>query len=99
VLVLLGKLSGGVDDILDQRCQLHSLWVELELSSLDLREVEHLVDEAKEVSPSAVHALQWFLRLFSAEAGRVFHHPLVHSHPALPYPSPPLPLPLSHPPP
>src|SRR5262249_14835379 len=32
VLVLLGKLSGSVDNILDQRCELHGLWVELELS-------------------------------------------------------------------
>src|SRR5262249_33253271 len=64
VLVLLGKLSSGADDIFDQRCQLHGLWVELELPCLDLRQVEHLVDEAKKVSPSAVHPLQWLLRLF-----------------------------------
>src|SRR5262249_7985599 len=57
VLVLLGKLAGGADDLVDQRCKLHSLWVEFELSSLDLRQVEHLVDEAKQVSTSAVHAL------------------------------------------
>src|SRR5262245_22606472 len=50
VLVLLGKLSGGADDLVDQRCELHGLWVELELSGLDLRQVEHLVDEAKKVS-------------------------------------------------
>jgi hypothetical protein len=31
------------------------LWIELQLSGLDLREVEHLVDEAKQVSHSAVH--------------------------------------------
>src|SRR5262249_24742510 len=37
VLVLLGELSGGADDLVDQRCQLHGLWVELELSGLDLR--------------------------------------------------------------
>src|SRR5262249_21775559 len=47
-----------------------------ELSGLDLRQVEHLVDEAKEVSPSAVHALQWLLRLFRAEARGVFDHHL-----------------------
>src|SRR5262249_4453886 len=44
VLVLLGKLSGGADDLVDQRCQLHGLRVELELSGLDLRQVEHLGD-------------------------------------------------------
>src|SRR5262249_47611653 len=76
VLFLLGKLSGSVDDILDQRCQLHGLWIELELFRLDLRQVEHLVDEAKKVSPSAVHALQWLLRLFCSEARRVFDHHL-----------------------
>src|SRR5262245_53929811 len=53
---------------------MHGLWVELELSGLDLRQVEHLVDEAKEVSPSAVHALQRLLRLFCAEARRVGYH-------------------------
>jgi hypothetical protein len=37
VLVLLGKLFGGADDVLDQRCELHGLWVEFQLSRLDLR--------------------------------------------------------------
>src|SRR6516165_9183873 len=76
VLVLLGKLSGGSDDLVDQRCSPHGLWVELELSGLDLRQVEHLVDEAKEVCPSAVHALQWLLRLFCSKPRRVFDHHL-----------------------
>src|SRR6516165_392921 len=76
VLVLLGKLSGGSDDLVDQRCSPHGLWVELELSGLDLRQVEHLVDEAKEVCPSAIYALQRLLRLFGAEARRVFDHHL-----------------------
>src|SRR5262249_42534338 len=70
-LVLLGQLSGGADDIFDQRCQLHGLWVELELPCLDLRQVEHLVDEAKKVSTSAMHALQRLLRLLRAETRRV----------------------------
>jgi hypothetical protein len=74
VLVLLGKLSGRADDLVHQRCKLHGLWVELELSRLDLGEVEHLVDQAKKVSPSAVHALQRLLRLFRAEARRVCDH-------------------------
>src|SRR5262249_53411058 len=79
VLVLLGKLSGGGDNILDQRGLLYGLWVELELSGLDLREVEHLVDEAKQVSTSAVHALQWLLRLFCSEPRRIFDHHLGQS--------------------
>src|SRR6516165_6706687 len=74
VLVLLGKLSRGADDLIDQRCELHGLWIEFELSGLDLRQIEHLVDEAKKVSAGAVHALQRLLRLFSTEARRVFDH-------------------------
>src|SRR5215471_2004613 len=74
VLVLLGKLSGGADDLVDQRCERYGLRVELELSDLDLRQVEHLVDEAKEMSPSAVHALQRLLRFFRAEPRGVRDH-------------------------
>src|SRR5215813_6053228 len=76
VLILLGKLSRGADDLIDQRCELHGLWIEFELSGLDLRQIEHLVDEAKKVSTSAVHALQRFQRLFRAEARRVGDHHL-----------------------
>jgi hypothetical protein len=47
VLVLVSKLSGGADDVIDQRSELHGLWVELELSGLDLWQVE----------PSAIHWL------------------------------------------
>src|SRR5215510_9698265 len=79
VLILLGKLSRGADDLIDQRCELHGLWIEFELSGLDLRQIEHLVDEAKKVSTSAVHALQRLLRLFCAEARRVFDHHLGQS--------------------
>src|SRR6478735_1813265 len=46
-------------------------WVELELSGLDLRQVEHLIDEAKKVSTSAMHALKRLLCLFCAEARRI----------------------------
>src|SRR6516162_2783827 len=53
---------------------MHGLWVEFELSGLDLRQIEHLVDETKKVSTSAVHALQWLLRFLCAEARRVFDH-------------------------
>src|SRR5262249_35665952 len=58
VLVLLGKLSGGADDLVDQRCELHGLRIELKLSGLDLREVEYLVDKPEQVSTGAVDALQ-----------------------------------------
>src|SRR5262249_40796108 len=50
VLVLLGKLPGGADDLIDQRCELHGLRIELKLSGLDLREVEYLVDKPEQVS-------------------------------------------------
>src|SRR5215467_11027150 len=70
-LVLLGKLTRGVDHVVDQGRELHGLRIEFELSSLDLRQVENLVDEAKKVSTSAVHALQRLLRLFCAEARRI----------------------------
>ena len=66
----------GADDLVDQRCELHGLWVELELAGLDLREVEHLVDEAKKVGTGAIYALQWLLRLFRTEARRVGDHHL-----------------------
>jgi hypothetical protein len=79
VLVLLGKLSGGADDLVDQRGELHSLWVELELSGLDLRQVGYLVDEPKKVSTGAVHALQRLLRLFCSKARRIFDHHLGQS--------------------
>src|SRR5262249_26339023 len=68
VFFLLGNVVGGGADLVDQRRWLHGLWVELELSGLDLRQVEHLVDEAKEVCPSAVHALERLLRLFCSKA-------------------------------
>src|SRR6266567_6809957 len=39
VLVLLGELSCGADDLIDNTCQIHRLGIEFELASLDLREV------------------------------------------------------------
>ena len=55
------------------------MWVKFKLSGLDLRQVEHLIDKAEKVSPSAVHALQRLLRFFCAEARRVFDHHLGQS--------------------
>src|SRR6516225_9876535 len=73
-LVLLGELSGGADNLIDKPCQINRLGIKFELASFDLGEVEHLVDEAKEMSPSAVHALQRLLRLFRAEPRGVRDH-------------------------
>ena len=76
VLVLLGELARGADHLFDQRCELHGLRIKFELARFDLRQVEHLIDETKQVSPGAVHALQRFLRLFRAEARGVGDHHL-----------------------
>src|SRR5262249_18795231 len=59
------------EDIVTQCCEVHGLRVKLELPGLDLRQVEHLVDEAKKMSTGAMHALQRLLRLFCAEARRI----------------------------
>jgi hypothetical protein len=40
VLVLLGKLSCGADDLVDELGQTHLLGIEVELAGFDLREVE-----------------------------------------------------------
>ena len=50
VLVLLGKLARSTDHLFDQRRELHGLRIELKFPGFDLRQVEHLVDEAKQVS-------------------------------------------------
>ena len=76
VLVLLGELSRGADDLIDKRCQVNRLEIEFELAGFDLGEVEHLVDEAKEVGPGGIHTAQRFQRLFRAEARRVGDHHL-----------------------
>src|SRR5262245_3944353 len=76
VFVLVGELSRGADDLIDQRHQLHGRRIEFELARFDLRQVQHLIDEAKEVSSSAIHALQGLHRLFRAEACRVCDHHL-----------------------
>jgi hypothetical protein len=48
----------------------------LELSRLDLRQVEHLVDEAKKVNTSAIDALQRLLCLLGSKARRIADHHL-----------------------
>src|SRR5262249_41133262 len=53
VLVLLGKLSGGPDDLVNEPGQIHRLEIEFELAFFDLREVQYLVDQAQEVRPPA----------------------------------------------
>src|SRR5260221_8299572 len=76
VLVLLGELSRSADDLIDEPCQIHRLGIEFELAGFDLREVQYLVDEAKEVGSGCIHAAQRFQRLFRAEACRIGDHHL-----------------------
>src|SRR5438132_5080275 len=76
VLVLLGELSRGADDLVDEPGQINRLGIEFELAGFDLREVEDLVDEAQEVGPGSIHTAQRFQRLFRAEARRIADHHL-----------------------
>ena len=64
----------GILHLFDQRCELHGLRIEFEFACFDLRQVEHLIDETKEMGPGAVHTLQRLHRIFRAEAGRVRDH-------------------------
>src|SRR3979490_2180946 len=76
VLVLLGELARGADDLVHQRRELHHLRIELELAGLDLGKVEHLVDETEQVSPRSMNPAQRLLGLFCAEARCVCDHHL-----------------------
>src|SRR5262249_34832922 len=71
VLFLLGKLSRGADNLVDQRGELHDLWGELELSRLDLRQVEHLIDQGKQGSTRAGPAPPRLPRPFCSQARRI----------------------------
>src|SRR5262244_3786961 len=41
VLVLLGQLSRGADDLVNEPCQIYRLEIEVELAGFDLREVQY----------------------------------------------------------
>jgi hypothetical protein len=41
VLILLGELSRGADDLIDKPCQINGLGIEFELAGFDLRELPH----------------------------------------------------------
>jgi hypothetical protein len=76
VLVLLGELSRGADDLIDEPCQINRLGIEFELAGFDLRKIQYLVDEAKEVGPGGIHTAQRFQCLFRAEARGIGDHHL-----------------------
>jgi hypothetical protein len=71
VLVLLGQVFRGADDLLNQRRQIHGLRIKFELAGLNLREVEHLIDEDEQVGAGRIHATQRLQRLFRTEAPRI----------------------------
>src|SRR5262249_50747562 len=58
VLVLLGELARGADDLVDQRNEAYAFRIEVELAGLDLRQVEHLVDQSKEMGAGGIHAFE-----------------------------------------
>src|SRR5262249_15699679 len=68
ILILLCQLPRGADDVLKQRKEIHRFRSALELAGLDLREVEHLVDQAEKMGPRTVNPAQWLRRLFRAKA-------------------------------
>jgi hypothetical protein len=69
-LVLLGKLASGADDFIDQRRKVHAFGVQFELTGLDLRQVKHLINEAKEMGASGIDALERLQRLLDPELSR-----------------------------
>ena len=76
VLVLLSKLTGGADHLIDQPGQINRLGIEFKLAGFNLRQVEYFVDEAEQVGPGSIHTAQRFLSLFCAEATRAGDHHL-----------------------
>src|SRR6516165_9739176 len=60
ILVLLGELSCGADDLIDEACQIDRFGIEFELTGFDLRQVQYLVDEAQEVGAGGIDAAQRF---------------------------------------
>ena len=58
IAVLLRELAGGADDLIDQRSEIDALRVEFQLAGFDLGEIEHLVDQAAQMSASRVNALE-----------------------------------------
>src|SRR4029079_13873914 len=55
VVILLRKGPRRVDDLIDQRRQIHPIGAKLKLAGFDLREVENLVDEAEKMAAGTMH--------------------------------------------
>jgi hypothetical protein len=70
VIVLLGELSRGADELIHKPCQINRLGIGVELAGLDLREVQYLVDEAQKVGSGGIHTAQRFERLSVPTARR-----------------------------
>src|SRR4029077_20205174 len=76
VLVFLGELSRGADNLVDKARQIDRLDIELKLPGFDLRKVEYLVDEFQQGLSGGIHTMQRLQRLFRAEVRRVGDHHL-----------------------
>src|SRR6478609_8522132 len=76
VVILLGEGPRCVDDLIDQRRQIHPIGTKLKLARLDLREVENLIDEAEKMTAGTVHPTQRLRRLFRAKTSRIGDHHL-----------------------
>src|SRR5439155_25479861 len=74
VLVLLRQRTRGADHLVDQRGDIHSVRVDVELSRLDLRQIKYLIDEIEQMLSRAVNAPEWFYRLFRPEPLRIADH-------------------------
>jgi hypothetical protein len=53
----------AVHDLVDKRGEFNDLGVQLQLARLDLREVEHLIDEAEQVGPRSRRAISLIMLL------------------------------------
>src|SRR4029077_18981217 len=73
VALLLGQLAGGARHVVEQWHQVDLFRAELQLARLDLREIEHLIDQPEQMRAGAMNALQRFGRLISSESRRVLH--------------------------
>src|SRR4029077_11502316 len=63
VLILLGELARGADNLVNEAHQIHRLRAELELARFDLGKIVHLINEAEEMGAGAMHAIERLERL------------------------------------
>ena len=66
-MILAGELLRRADDLIDQRRERNGFRRKFELTSLDLGEIEDLVDETEQMGTSIVHPFQRLERLLSGD--------------------------------